>query len=39
MNTPVVEKARHAGERGYVETGTVCELIIVVLYIIKITFH
>lgn len=39
MKTPVVEKHRNAGERRFMETGTLCELIIVALYIIKIFLH
>lgn len=34
MKTSVIEKKRNVGERRYMETGAVCELAIVALYII-----
>lgn len=39
MKLPIVGKQKSAKERRVMETGTVCELIIVALYIIKIIFH
>lgn len=39
MKTLIIEKQGHGGERGHMEIDTVCELVIVALYIIKIIFH
>jgi hypothetical protein len=39
MKPLIIEKQGHRGGRRHMDIDTVCELVIVALYIIKIIFH
>ena len=34
-----LKQTKYAGERSFMDTGTICELMIALFYLIKIIFH